>query len=110
MSEVTCDALRKRLAEAADEIERLRVESAKLAASNHSYLSNYQEALAEIERLRAGGCARDQTTTQYCAEAAALQSENARLKDAIHDLAKHISRWDWWSLKPETHALVGEKE
>jgi hypothetical protein len=39
----------------------------------------------------------------------ALQSENARLKDAIHDLAKHISRWDWWSLKPETHALVGEK-
>jgi hypothetical protein len=96
--------------EAADEIERLRVESAKLAASNHSYLSNYQEALAEIERLRAGGCARDQTTTQYCAEAVALQSENACLKDAIHDLAKHISRWDWWSLKPETHALVGEKE
>jgi len=75
--------------ESADEIEKLR---------------------AEIERLRAGGCARDQTTTQYCAEAVALQSENARLKDAIHDLAKHISRWDWWSLKPETHALVGEKE
>ena len=96
--------------EAADEIERLQVESAKLAASNHAYLSNYQEARGELERLRAGGCARDQTTTQYCAEAVALQSENARLKDAIHDLAKHISRWDWWSLKPETHALVGEKE
>lgn len=92
------------------EIEKLRAESAKLAASNHSYLSNYQEARGEIERLKAGGCARDQTTTQYCAEAVALQSENARLKDAIHDLAKHISRWDWWSLKPETHALVGEKE
>ena len=96
--------------EAADEIERLQVESAKLAASNHAYLSNYQEARGEIERLRAGGCARDQTTTQYCAEAVALQSENARLYDAVHDLAKHISRWDWWSLKPETHALVGEKE
>lgn len=82
MSEVTYDALRKRLA----------------------------AAEAEIERLKAGGCARDQTTTQYCAEAVALQSENARLKDAVHDLAKHISRWDWWSLKPETHALVGEKE
>ena len=55
MSEVTYDVLRKRLA----------------------------TAEAEIERLRAGGCARDQTTTQYCAEAVALQSENARLKDAI---------------------------
>jgi hypothetical protein len=41
---------------------------------------------------------------------ATAEAENARLKDAIHDLAKHISRWDWWSLKPETHALVGEKE
>jgi hypothetical protein len=136
MSEVTYDALRKRLAEAEEELSiwksvfpdiapervmpdrsllhaeigKLRAESEKLAASNHAYLSNYQEAIGEIERLKAGGCARDQTTTQYCAEAVALQSENVRLKDAIHDLAKHISRWDWWSLKPETHALVGEKE
>jgi len=42
MSEVTYDALRKRLA----------------------------DAEAEIKRLQAGGCARDQTTTQYCAQAA----------------------------------------
>lgn len=36
--------------------------------------------VAEIERLRAGGCARDQRTTQYCAEAAGLQAELDALK------------------------------
>ena len=39
--------------EAADEIEKLRAENAKLAASNHAYLSDYQEAADEIEKLRA---------------------------------------------------------
>jgi hypothetical protein len=34
-----------------------------------------REAADEIERLRKGGCARDQTTTQYCAEAVRLQQE-----------------------------------
>jgi hypothetical protein len=38
--------------EAADEIEKLRAENAKLAASNHAYLSHYQEAADEIEKLR----------------------------------------------------------
>lgn len=42
--------------QAADEIERLR---------------------NEVERLRAGGCARDQTTTQFCAEAERLRTELA---------------------------------
>lgn len=32
----------------------------------------------EVNRLRAGGCARDQKTTQYCAEAVTLE---AKLKD-----------------------------
>jgi hypothetical protein len=35
---------------------------------------------AEIARLKAGGCARDQTTTQYCAEAAAFAAEIDRLR------------------------------
>jgi hypothetical protein len=35
------------------EIEKLRAENAKLAASNHAYLSDYQEARGEIEKLRA---------------------------------------------------------
>lgn len=38
--------------EAADEIERLRAESQKLAAFSHAYLSDYQEARDEIEKLR----------------------------------------------------------
>jgi len=35
------------------ENDKLRAENAKLAASNHAYLSNYQEAVDEIEKLRA---------------------------------------------------------
>jgi chromosome segregation ATPase len=34
------------------ENEKLRAENAKLAASNHAYLSDYQEARGEIEKLR----------------------------------------------------------
>lgn len=40
------------------------------------------EAADEIERLRAGGCARDQRLTQYCAEAAAMQAELAACRIA----------------------------
>lgn len=45
-----------------------------------------KELRAEIERLRAGGCARDQTTTQYCAEAARLAAENEKLR-------AEVARW-----------------
>jgi|LauGreDrversion4_2_1035121.scaffolds.fasta_scaffold02422_6 regulator of replication initiation timing len=34
----------------------------------------------EVERLRAGGCARYQNTTQFCAEAVALQDEVKALR------------------------------
>ena len=37
---------------AAAEIEKLRAENEHLATSNHAYLSGYQEAIAEIEKLR----------------------------------------------------------
>jgi hypothetical protein len=37
-----------------------------------------REAADEIERLRAGGCARGQTTTQFCAEAERLLQERER--------------------------------
>jgi|TARA_R110000822_G_scaffold147482_1_gene286486 hypothetical protein len=40
------------IVEAADEIEKLRAESQKLAAFSHAYLSDYQEARGEIEKLR----------------------------------------------------------
>ena len=39
----------------------------------------------EIERLRAGGCARDQGTTQYCAEAAKKDAEIASLLNLLAD-------------------------
>lgn len=54
-----------------DIVERLRIpltgdirDDGSLGLIN----SEREEAAAEIERLRAGGCARDQRLTQYCAE------------------------------------------
>ena len=37
----------------------------------------------EIERLMAGGCARDQGTTQYCAEAARMAARITELEEAL---------------------------
>ena len=54
----------------------------------------YLEAADEIRRLRAGGCARDQGTTQYCAEAAALAAENAKLREANELLLTDVRRTD----------------
>jgi len=42
-----------------------------------------REAAKELDRLYAGGCARDQSTTQYCAEAAALAAEIKRLRATL---------------------------
>ena len=47
-----------------------------------------EEMLHEIKRLQSGGCARDQGTTQYCAEAAALAEENERLQAALAEIIK----------------------
>lgn len=55
--------------EAADEIERLR---------------------AEVERLRKGGCARDQNTTQFCSEAVELQRMNTILRDRCNRLTHKL--------------------
>jgi hypothetical protein len=41
---------------------------------------------AEVERLRAGGCARDQTTTQFCAEAVTLRAEVERLRGLLSNV------------------------
>jgi chromosome segregation ATPase len=72
---------------AADEIERLRealrIEQEEFAAcciDRNETQRERDDARREVERLRAGGCARDQRTTQYCAEAVALQREVERLR------------------------------
>lgn len=46
-----------------------------------------REAAKELDRLYAGGCARDQGTTQYCAEAAKLAAENERLREWNAEIA-----------------------
>jgi UDP-2,3-diacylglucosamine pyrophosphatase LpxH len=53
-----------------------------------------REAAKEIERLWAGGCARDQSTTQYCAEAARLAVENERLRAALADVLSYVLHGD----------------
>ncbi|NBW12826.1 MAG: hypothetical protein EBR82_32860 [Caulobacteraceae bacterium] len=45
-------------------------------------------ANAEIARLKAGGCARDQRTTQFCAEVLKLQEENATFRSAIRQMSE----------------------
>ena len=36
--------------------------------------------------------------------------EIEKLRAAVQDLAKHVWRGDWDKLKPETRAVLGEKE
>jgi uncharacterized small protein (DUF1192 family) len=40
-------------------------------------------AQQEIQRLKAGGCARDQVTTQFCAEAVEIARDRDRLREAL---------------------------
>ena len=49
-------------------------------------------------------------TVEAKAERQLLLEENGMLREALHDMAKHISRGDWQLLKPETRAAMGEKE
>ena len=56
------------------------------------YGHSMTEALERISQLEDGGCARDQKTTQYCAEVverdrriAELEAENRHLKSVLAD-------------------------
>jgi hypothetical protein len=57
------------------------------------------EARAEVARLKAGGCARYQRTTQFCAEAVALQERVKRLEEFANrflhpeDLGFTVTAW-----------------
>jgi len=69
----------------ADIVERLRGLADLFEAGDapRHLVLHMRAGADEIDRLRAGGCARDQGTTQYCAEAAKLAAENERLRAAL---------------------------
>ena len=50
------------------------------AVENWGLANTARDLVAEVKRLRSGGCARDQRTTQFCAEAARLAMETDRLR------------------------------
>jgi len=52
----------------------------------HNFVLHLRAGADEIERLRSGGCARDQGLTQYCAEAERLAREVERLISGQHDV------------------------
>ena len=52
----------------------------------HNLVLHLRTGADEIDRLRAGGCARDQGLTQYCAEAA---EKDARM----HRMMFKMERW-----------------
>jgi len=75
-------------------VERLRdtADAFELAHAPHHLVLYMRAAADEIERLRAGGCARDQGTTQYCAEAAILADKVGKLEAEAHILTEENER------------------
>lgn len=73
-------------------------DDAALVVAAHNALPGLLDALdaaeAEIARLQAGGCARDQHTTQHCAEAVGLAAENKRLREALERISNEGVEWD----------------
>lgn len=71
----------------ADIVERLRGLADVFEAQHapHNLVLHVRAGADEIERLRAGGCARDQGTTQYCAEAAKMAVEITSLLNVLAD-------------------------
>lgn len=61
-----------------------------------SHAEYHKRLIAEVRRLRSGGCARDQGLTQYCAEAAKFARRVAELESPwrpIDDDARNGAQW-----------------
>jgi chromosome segregation ATPase len=69
-----------------------------------------EQLQAEAERLKAGGCARDQSTTQFCAEAVALKAENARLREAMEMARECLEDKDVIGAKQTLTLALGETQ
>lgn len=70
------------------EVERWKESVAHAQREEGKRYSELNAANVELSRLRAGGCARDQRTTQFCAEAVALAKERDELRA---DCAKWVA-------------------
>jgi hypothetical protein len=96
-----------------EEAERLalilnRLDMDRNAATLRSLAAERDALRAEVERLKAGGCARDQSTTQFCAEAAALQAQNARLREATDAAARALHKaGEQFAFYANQHAAKG---
>ena len=69
--------------------------------------SAMKKRIAELQAaLEKKGCARDQTTTQYCADVVDRDKRIAELEAALKDMARYVWHGHWDRLKPETRALL----
>jgi hypothetical protein len=83
----TCDTIIGRLTNRADQTQQcVEAEVARLTKER-------DKALAEVARIKSGGCARDQRTTQFCAEAVALQERVNRLEEALTNLVVELDAY-----------------
>lgn len=75
-----------------DIVARLRVLASEFPTVNGWMDNEWKNAADEIERLRAGGCARDQQTTQFCAEAVTLQREVEMLREMVAEMRERNNK------------------
>lgn len=78
----TCDGFREVVTLAADPNDTAR-DIADLPTALADAVAEIDRLTSEVDRLQAGGCARDQRTTQFCAEAVAKDAEIRRLTSEL---------------------------
>lgn len=79
------------MTEPTDNVSRLaRIAKTMEAGHWHSSAKVVREAADEIERLRAGGCARDQRTTQFCAESVELEKQVSLLEQTVSKIEAEL--------------------
>jgi BMFP domain-containing protein YqiC len=76
----------------ADEAEARMYSSQRIAIAAEAEIDTLR---ARVAALEAGGCARDQGTTQYCAEAVALQKRVAELEGALEQALSEYDQVIW---------------
>lgn len=64
-----------------------------LVATLAAVIKERDAALAEVARLKAGGCARDQHTTQYCADLEACVRERDAMRAVVDAARSVVSDW-----------------